>query len=168
MWPVQPTAIRRRLLLGVPPSRVDALQPTIATSADSYSNSQGQVAGKKSCQKNAPSTSQPSTAHGTTGEAKVKYIVQTKQAIRRPYAYSTVHPEHFMGPRFLKVSPGGMSESRLVQATSQCAQSVAHHVPDLTGLHGGLRRKAQYKTTLGRAYGGSMFWSFSWNFCTAH
>ena len=92
--------------------------PLRAPSVKNYSNSQGQVAGKKSCQKNAPSTSQPSTAHGTTGKAKVKDIVQTKQAIRRPYAHSTVHREDFMGPRFLRMLSRGMSEPRIIQETS--------------------------------------------------
>jgi hypothetical protein len=49
----------------------------------------------------------------------VHYMVQTKRAIRRPYAYSPVHIEDFMGPRFLKVSNGVMSESRIVQAISK-------------------------------------------------
>ncbi len=90
----------------------------MAPSVENYSNFQGQVTGKKSCQKNAPSTSQPSTAHGKTGKTKVKYIVQPKQAIRRQYAYSTVHREDFMGPRFLRVSSRGMCEPRIVQEIS--------------------------------------------------
>jgi hypothetical protein len=48
----------------------------------------------------------------------VKDIVQTKQAIRRPYAYSTVHPEHFMRPHFPKVWSRGMSEPRIRQENS--------------------------------------------------
>jgi len=43
---------------------------------------QGHRDGKKSCQKNAANTTQPNRANGHTGNAKVKYIVHTKQAIR--------------------------------------------------------------------------------------
>jgi hypothetical protein len=65
---------------------------------------------------------------GSIGEEQ--HIVQPKQAIRRQYGYSTVHTRDFMGPRFLKVSNRGMSESGIVQAMSQWAQSVSRGVPD--------------------------------------
>jgi hypothetical protein len=58
-------------------------------------------------------------------------MVQTKRAIRRPDVYSPIHTEDFMGPRFLKVSNGVMSESGMVQAISKCEQSVSYYLPDM-------------------------------------